>query len=175
MIWPKLKLRYLHLVATSIVGFRYVGAWTGGGWWNWSSILWLTFWLHVIRSPCSFKRLAVKKQQCKNHRHLDNVEEGFQPHFFFMLSYVFFQIYVFFYELPDVCFVKWSWLVFIDKIERWNLVFFIDRFMFFHLGEMGTGAFILKLAPRIWGQRYQIGRCEMCFKDTRHEGKTLRP
>ena len=77
MIWPKLKLRYLHLVATSIVGFRYVGAWTGGGWWNWSSILWLTFWLHVIRSPCSFKRLAVKKQQCKNHSHLQNVEQCF--------------------------------------------------------------------------------------------------
>ena len=33
---------------------------------------------------CSFKRIDVKKQQCKNHRHLYNVGESFPPKHVFL-------------------------------------------------------------------------------------------
>lgn len=73
-----------YLRATFIIGPRNVGGWIRRWWWNWCSSLWnwhiewlIWFRLHVIQRPCSFKRLDVKNQQRKNHRHLYNVGDSF--------------------------------------------------------------------------------------------------
>ena len=86
--WPKeLKLRFLHLWQLPLITIsRYLSTWIRGrrryqcsNFWNWWHLDCPKFWLHDFQRPCSFKRIDVKKQQCKNHRHLYNVGESFPP------------------------------------------------------------------------------------------------
>ena len=81
----KVKPHYLQLwvMATrTITWSRQVSAWIRRRRWNLCSVSWNRhldcpkFWFHDNKRPCSFKRFAVKNQQCKKPHHLYKVGES---------------------------------------------------------------------------------------------------